>query len=584
MNYLQRMAIHVPFGPTRLRLDPIWLIAIPSGLWLLATQILPISVPSLTPTQHWIAAVATGMILLLSLLGHAAGHLLAARLTQAPIPEVLPFDLFGDPAQAWPPASTPLRDAMVSMAGPVTSGILAGVYALIWNLQLHPAVNAVAFLGITTNTFLAVLNLAPMLPLDGGRTLRSIIWGDFDRPQLWLPIARWLGVGSMLGLAAWGFYLISLNARFSLETGAGTLLLVAVVLLGLRHPVAAMPAVEADSPAGLLDRIGGAVVTLTQWLVVASLIPMVDGIYAPGPAVTVQPMIVVPAERRSESQGELLLTTVVAQTPITLAQRIAAQFQPAFTIVPPEQVVPRNTTPQQMMRRNVQLLEESEAIAMVVGVQKAGFSAALSSTALQVTGVLPESPANGVVQPEDLILSVDGVATPRVEVLRSELARRAPGEQVSLQIDRLGEQQTVMVTLMPPAEPGAPPRIGVSLQPYGLKVDLPFPVAIETRKVSGGPSAGLMFTLAIYDVLTPEDLTKGWRIAGTGTMALDGTVGPIGGIAQKVAGAEWAGADYFITPREHEQEAQAVARNIKLIVVGNVDEALAALHALPDHP
>lgn len=134
---------------------------------------------------------------------------------------------------------------------------------------------------------------------------------------------------------------------------------------------------------------------------------------------------------------------------------------------------------------------------------------------------------------------------------------------------------------MGPAEAGGPPRIGIVILPVGLDVQLAFPVSIQTQKIAGGPSAGLMFALAVYDALSPDDLTHGWKIAGTGTIALDGTVGPIGGIAQKVAGAEWAGAEYFLVPREHEAEARNVAKNIKLIPVSTIQEALAALRALP---
>jgi Lon-like protease len=106
-------------------------------------------------------------------------------------------------------------------------------------------------------------------------------------------------------------------------------------------------------------------------------------------------------------------------------------------------------------------------------------------------------------------------------------------------------------------------------------------VRIEAKRIAGGPSAGLMFTLAVYDLLSPEDLTGGWIIAGTGTIALDGAVGPIGGAPQKIAGAEWAGADYIIVPREHAEEARRVARTITIIPVSTVQEAIDALRALP---
>ena len=99
----------------------------------------------------------------------------------------------------------------------------------------------------------------------------------------------------------------------------------------------------------------------------------------------------------------------------------------------------------------------------------------------------------------------------------------------------------------------------------GVDVQLPFPVQIVPEKIVGGPSAGLMFTLAVYNAVTPTDITGGRKIAGTGTISLDGTVGPIGGVQQKVAAAEAAGAEYFLSPVENYDDARAVAQQIKVV-------------------
>jgi PDZ domain-containing protein len=115
----------------------------------------------------------------------------------------------------------------------------------------------------------------------------------------------------------------------------------------------------------------------------------------------------------------------------------------------------------------------------------------------------------------------------------------------------------------------------------GLAVNLPFPVRIEPQKVNGGSSAGLMFTLTVYDLVTPEDLTGGRTIAGTGTINLEGKVGPIGGVQQKVIGAEYAGAAYFLSPPENYEAARAVARRIKVIKVTTAAEAIQFLRSLP---
>ena len=134
---------------------------------------------------------------------------------------------------------------------------------------------------------------------------------------------------------------------------------------------------------------------------------------------------------------------------------------------------------------------------------------------------------------------------------------------------------------MPRTDPTQPPRIGITVEEAGFDTKLPFPVAIVPQKIAGGPSAGLMFALAVYNAVTPEDLTQGRIIAGTGTINLDGSVGPIGGVQQKVAGAEFAGAEYFLSPPENFVDAQAVAQNITVIEITTAAEAVEFLQGLP---
>jgi PDZ domain-containing protein len=90
-----------------------------------------------------------------------------------------------------------------------------------------------------------------------------------------------------------------------------------------------------------------------------------------------------------------------------------------------------------------------------------------------------------------------------------------------------------------------------------------------------------MFTLTLYNVLSPEDLTGGRKIAGTGTINLDGTVGPIGGVKQKVAAAEAVGASYFLSPVENYEDALSVARHIKVIKIATAQQAIEFLQSLP---
>ena len=164
--------------------------------------------------------------------------------------------------------------------------------------------------------------------------------------------------------------------------------------------------------------------------------------------------------------------------------------------------------------------------------------------------------------------------------LIDQIKAQNPQAIVHLNIVRDQQSLEVAVPLIAPTITNTSPRLGIAIGSAGVDVQLPFPVQIVPEKIVGGPSAGLMFTLAVYNAVTPTDMTGGRKIAGTGTISLDGTVGPIGGVEQKVAAAEAAGAEYFLSPVENYDDARAVARQIKVVKVATVDEALAFLHGL----
>jgi PDZ domain-containing protein len=122
--------------------------------------------------------------------------------------------------------------------------------------------------------------------------------------------------------------------------------------------------------------------------------------------------------------------------------------------------------------------------------------------------------------------------------------------------------------------------VGVMLSDADVQVVFPVDVTIDSQNI-GGPSAGMMFTLEIIDELTPEDLTHGRRIAGTGTINVDGVVGPIGGIRQKVFGAIDAGAEIILVPADNYDEALTAAGDkITVVKVATIEDAIAYLNSL----
>lgn len=154
----------------------------------------------------------------------------------------------------------------------------------------------------------------------------------------------------------------------------------------------------------------------------------------------------------------------------------------------------------------------------------------------------------------------------------SEIQNHQPGDPVNLSILRNQKEMTVTVLLVGSQEGKA--KLGVSVQTDHLSADFPLPIQLSPQKIIGGPSAGLMFTITIYDLLTPGDLKQGRIIAGTGTIDLAGNVGPIGGVRYKVVAAEEAGATIFLCPTENLADARAAARSSQVIEVRTAQQAI----------
>ncbi|HEU5013572.1 MAG TPA: site-2 protease family protein [Roseiflexaceae bacterium] len=580
--HIRNRQLLVRFGRTTFGFHVLWLLIVPLAWWSLAVLWIELTLPTSDMLLVWLAALCAGLLGALSLAAHVWAHYIAARLLHAPLPDITPLEVFGDAAQAWPPAQAAWKEWLIALAGPIMSLVLAGVSLFVWNVQIDPILSAVVLFAQFFNLVITVVNLAPAWPFDGGRLVRAVWWGVLRQPARGERVAWWLGHALALLLVLWGAWLIALGARFSLETGGATIGMAVLLFVALRvhgHPRAA-PAPE-EAHRGVLARAAAILAVLVLLLAPLSMLPLVEGMYAPGPALSVEPMVTVDAAHRHPYDGTFLLTTVSLQTPIIAAQWLEAQVSPLVTLVPPEQIVPPDMTPQEQVARDNRMLEESEATAIVTALQKAGYKATLSSQAVEVIALAAESKAHGLLEPGDQIVAVNGVLVTSTPELLAQLAKLDPQSTASLAVQRGGERHDIAVPLLPPAEPGGPPRIGIYIQSAGFKVDLPFPVEITPQKIGGGPSAGLMFTLTIYNMLTPGDLTGGHHIAGTGTISLEGSVGPIGGVAQKVAGAEQAGAEYFLSPPENYEAARRAARTIKVVRIATLDEALAFLRSLP---
>jgi PDZ domain-containing protein len=215
----------------------------------------------------------------------------------------------------------------------------------------------------------------------------------------------------------------------------------------------------------------------------------------------------------------------------------------------------------------------SQDAAVAAGLGEAGIDV---TKTVEIGAVEKDAPADGELQRGDVIRTVDGEPVESIQDTIDKITAIKPGDQVELGITRGGKDQQVTLTTVASKDDPSKSRIGVEL---GEGLEAPFDVNITLGEDIGGPSAGTMFALAIYDTITPGPLTGGRNIAGTGTITSDGTVGVIGGIQQKIAGAYRAGATGFLVPSGVCAEATGspLADKIQLVRISTLDDAVQAL-------
>ncbi|MCF0095447.1 PDZ domain-containing protein [Micromonospora sp. MH99] len=324
---------------------------------------------------------------------------------------------------------------------------------------------------------------------------------------------------------------------------------------------------------GLTVLLGALLTALLSIGVLRVPIPYV--VLGPGPTVNTlgtadgKEVIQVTGRETSTSAGQLRLTTVGVQPTVRLRSAIAGWFSDDEAVVPRELVYPPGESTEQVEQRNAEDFKVSQTSAETAALRELGFP-----VQVVIKTVAADGPSAGVLKVGDVVTSVDGKPVP-VAAKVTELIRAKPaGTALSIGYTRDGAAATATVTSR---EQDGRPRIGVEIdqqQPH------PFTLGIDLGDI-GGPSAGLMFALGIVDKLTPADLTGGKVIAGTGTIDDEGTVGPIGGIAQKLVGAKQAGAKVFLVPADNCAEAVRNPQpDLPLLKVGSLDEALTALETL----
>ena len=316
-------------------------------------------------------------------------------------------------------------------------------------------------------------------------------------------------------------------------------------------------------------------------LAVAVVAPVPYVALTPGPTLNTlgvwgsKPLIQIKGHPTYPTSGHLNMVTVSFTggpgTHFNIFAALRAWLSPSEAVVPQQEIFTPGQTPQQVARQDTEQMANSEQTAQAAALCQVNIRFKIVDT---IQSTVKGMPAAGSLQAGDVIAAVDGKPVTCRANAGTLIKARRPGAPVQLTILRHG--RTEHIRLATANAPGTP-EIGVQLLESFV---FPFPVTISIGNI-GGPSAGLMFALGIIDKITPDNLTGGRFIAGTGEIEANGTVDPIGGIQQKMVGARAAGATIFLTPAANcPDTAGAVPAGMRVIKVSSLAGAVAALEAL----
>jgi PDZ domain-containing protein len=268
------------------------------------------------------------------------------------------------------------------------------------------------------------------------------------------------------------------------------------------------------------------------------------------------------------------LVTVSLDTRVTAFEKFLADHNGDDLVVPAKEVL-GTQSPAQNDALNALLMSQSKDAAVLVALQKLGYDVHPTPTGAVVEETVPGAPAEGVLNVAETIIAIDGKPVTSADELHNVLSTYKPGDKVTLTLEGTDHApRTVSLTLGESSQKPGVAFLGIAPTTRLVYPDLPIKVTVASGQI-GGPSAGLAFTLGILDLLTPGDLTAGNEVAATGTIDVDGTVGPIGGIASKVTTVARQHVKYFLVPIDDADEAKAHApKDLQIVPVHSLDEAL----------
>lgn len=329
--------------------------------------------------------------------------------------------------------------------------------------------------------------------------------------------------------------------------------------------------------------VSAAVFVILAAIIALTPVPFVS--WSPGTTVNLledvdgKPRVAISGAEVFPVTGQMRLTTVSVTRPdasLTLPEALLSYWLSSREVLPREAVYPAGVDATQVHAQEQQLMDDSQTAAVAAGLRAAKLPV---EELPQVSAVATSGPANGRLLPGDIVLSVDGVAVSKIAEVQKAVRKHQVNEAVLFGIRRGGSPISVTVITAAANSDPSVAVVGVTFTTgYLTGPEVSFQIAPDI----GGPSAGLIFGLTVYDLVSPGDLLAGRSLAGTGTLSGAGQVGPIGGIQEKIAGAERAGAQIFLVPAANCPDTVGVDTTMRLVKVSTLNEAVTALSALAD--
>jgi Lon-like protease len=309
-------------------------------------------------------------------------------------------------------------------------------------------------------------------------------------------------------------------------------------------------------------------------------------VYKPGGADALDPIVSVAGSDKSEGDMHLVTVRGGQATPF---QYVMAHILPYHQIEKLEDVIPEGISEEEYTQAQLMQMESSQEASTVVAYQAAGADLQVDYQGVYVVSVVNDLPADGILKPGDHITGVDDKTVNEATDLTTYVTSKQLGETITLQINR-GDKQLEKELKLEALPDTQIPGIGITLV-TDREVNEDPEVTFSSGEI-GGPSAGLMFSLEIYDQLEEEDLTQGLQICGTGEVDYEGNVGRIGGIDKKVVAADKEGCAVFFAPNENgaedsnyqlaKQTAEDIKTDMKVVPVDTFEEAKEYLEKLPE--